>query len=291
MMAKEGDMEKGDTAETYAPPSSFGEGNAHGRPLEGRVVLVTGGGQGVGEAVARLAALRGAAGVALCGRTRAKLERVAAELGCPALSVVVDLEQVEDCLAAVDRTVERFGALHVLVNAAGVTDRGTIDDTSPELFDRTFAVNVRAPFFLMQRALPHLRRTRGTIVNVASIVAHGGPPMISAYCASKAAVAVLSKNVANAAARDRVRVNALNMGWTATPGEHAVQTGWHGRGEGWLAETDAAQPFGRILRPEDVARAVLFLAGPESGLMTGSVVDFEQHVIGAFPEGDPGREG
>ena len=280
-------MENGDAAEAYAPPLGFGEEDAHGRPLRGRVLLVTGAGQGVGEAVARLAALRGAAGVALCGRTAAKLERVAASLGCPALPVVADLARVEDCLAAVDRTVERFGALDVLVNAAGVTDRGTIDDTSPELFDRTFAVNVRAPFFLMQRALPHLRRRRGTVVNLASIVAHGGPPMISAYCASKAAVAVLSKNVAGAVARDRVRVNALNMGWTATPGEHAVQTGWHGRGEDWLAEADAAQPFGRILRPEDVARAVLFLAGRESGIMTGSVVDFEQHVVGASPGDDP----
>ena len=134
--------------------------------------------------------------------------------------------------------------------------------------------------------LAHLRQTGGTIVNVASIVAHGGPPMISAYCASKAAVGVLSKNVANAVSRDRVRVNAINMGWTATPGEHAVQTGWHGRGQDWLAETDAAQPFGRLSRSEDIARGILFLLGPESGVMTGSIVDFEQHVIGNFSEAD-----
>lgn len=280
--------------ERYRAPDGFTERDAHGRPLEGRVVLVTGGGQGIGEATARLAAIRGARGIALCGRSTDKLERVAAGLagiapGCETLCVGADLERVEDCFRFVDEAADRFGAIHHLVNAAGLTDRGTIDDTSPELFDRTFAVNVRAPFFLMQRALPHLRHVGGTIVNVASIVAHGGPPMISAYCASKAAVGVLSKNVANAVSRDRVRVNALNMGWTATPGEHAVQTGWHGRDEGWLAETDAEQPFGRLTRPEDVARAIVFLLGPESGVMTGSIVDFEQHVIGNFSETDTER--
>ena len=111
-------MENGDAAEAHAPPLGFAEEDAHGRPLRGRVLLVTGAGQGVGEAVARLAALRGAAGVALCGRTGAKLERVAASLGYPALPRVADLARVEDCLHAVDRTVERFGALDVLVNAA-----------------------------------------------------------------------------------------------------------------------------------------------------------------------------
>ncbi|MEM8664113.1 MAG: oxidoreductase [Pseudomonadota bacterium] len=261
------------------------ESEAHGRPLEGQIVVVTGGGQGVGAAVAKLAAVRGAAGVVLAGRTAAKLERVAAELACPALCVTADLADVDACFRVIDEGVERFGAIHVLVNAAGITDRGTIDNTSVELFDKTFAVNVRAPFFLMQRALPHLRKTQGTVVNIASIVAHAGPPMITAYCASKAAVGVLSKNVANAVAGDRVRVNALNMGWTATEGEHGIQTGdWHNRSEDWLAQSDGDQSFGRILRSEDVARAVLFLAGPDSGLMTGSVVDFEQRVIGAQDE-------
>lgn len=262
----------------------------HGKPFAGQIFVVTGAGQGVGAAIARLADIRGAAGVALVGRTKSKLDAVGESLSCPALSISADLEDPEACMRVIDEAAEHFSAINVLVNSAGVTERGTIDSTSVALFDKTFAVNVRAPFFLMQRAMPHLRKTHGTVVNIASIVAHGGPPMISAYCASKAAVGVLSKNVANAVAGDKVRVNALNMGWTATEGEHAVQTGdWHRRTDDWLADTDAQQPFGRLARAQDVARAVLFLAGPDSGLMTGSVVDFEQKVIGALSETDTGQ--
>ncbi|MEO1102665.1 MAG: SDR family oxidoreductase [Pseudomonadota bacterium] len=273
----------------YSAVQPFSEADVHGKPLEGQIVVVTGAGQGVGAATARLAALRGAGGVVLAGRTLSKLEEVAGGLSCPTLCVVADLAEVDACFRVIDEAVERFGAIHMLVNAAGFTQRGTIDGTSPELYDTTFNVNVRAPFFLMQRAMPHLRKTQGTVVNIGSIVAHAGPGMISAYCASKAAVGVLSKNVANAVAGDRVRVNCLNMGWTATEGEHSIQTGdWHKRGDDWLAQTDAEQPFGRIARAEDVARAILFLGSPESGLMTGAVVDFEQRVIGALSEVDPG---
>lgn len=262
-----------------------------GWSFEGRHAVVTGGGQGIGEATARLMAERGAAGLAICGRDLGKLERVAGEieaLGTPCLPVAADLAHVDQCFRVVDQAAERFGSLHCLVNAAGVTDRGTIDDTTPEQFDLQFAVNARAPFFLTQRALPHLRRAGGvgTVVNVVSIVSHAGPPFIAAYCGAKGALAVLTKNIANAVKRDRVRVNGLNMGWTTTPAEHGIQTGYHGRGEDWVADVDAKQPFGRLLRPLDVARAIAFLASDESGLMTGSVIDFEQHVIGTFAEAE-----
>lgn len=254
--------------------------------FDGKIALITGGGQGVGEATARLFAERGAAGIAICGRDTGKLERVAGEItSCPVEPVRADLASIDDCFAFVDRAAERFGGVDVLVNAAGLTDRGTIDDTSPELFDAMFAINVRAPFFLIQRALPHMRaRGGGAVVNVTSIVAHGGPPFISAYCGSKGALAVLTKNIANAVRYDRVKVNALNMGWTATPGEHVVQQKFHGRDADWLAEVDKEQPFGRLLRPEDVARAIAFLASDESAVMTGAVVDFDQTVIGVYPD-------
>ncbi|MEQ8966940.1 MAG: SDR family oxidoreductase [Azospirillaceae bacterium] len=252
----------------------------------GRIALVTGGTQGVGAATARLLAQRGAEAVAICGRRAEAGERVAADLrqaGSRALFVEADLSRVADGLAVVDRVVEAFGGLDIVANVAGVTDRGTIDDTDPATFDRLFAVNTRAPFFVMQRALPAMRaRGGGAIVNVASIAAHGGASYICAYVGAKAALAAITKNVAHTVRRDRVRVNCLNMGWTATEGEDAVRRGWHAMGENWLAEVEAAQPFGRLLRPDDVARAIAFLASDESGIATGSVIDFDQLVVGCY---------
>lgn len=260
------------------------------RAFAGKRVLVTGAGQGVGEATATLMADRGAKAVAICGRDGAKLARTEAALrerGADTLSVPFDLADVPACQAFVDRAAETFGGVDILVNAAGLTDRGTVDDTDPAMFDMQFAINARAPFFLMQRAIPHMRRAGGgTVVNVVSIVAHGGPPFIVAYCGAKAALAAMTKNVANAVLRDRIRVNGLNMGWTSTPQEHMVQTRTHRRGADWQAEVEAGQPFGRLLLPIEVARAVAFLASDESGLMTGAVVDFDQQVIGTMPAGE-----
>jgi NAD(P)-dependent dehydrogenase (short-subunit alcohol dehydrogenase family) len=257
----------------------------------GRVMLVTGAAQGIGEATARLMAERGAAGLALVDRNAGRLTEVAGDIsasGCPAEAIAADLGEVAQCLAAMDRAGERFGSLHGLVNAAGLTDRGTIDDTTPELFDRIFAVNARAPFFLIQRVLPWLRRAGGgTIVNVVSITVHGGTPQLAAYVGAKGALAAMTRNIAAAVARDRVRVNGLNLGWTVTPGERAVQTGTHGRPPDWDLAVGAAQPFGRLLTPLDAARAIAFLASDESGLMTGALVDFEQQVMGAYPVVEP----
>jgi len=254
--------------------------------LNGKVCLVTGGTQGVGESTARLLAARGASGIVICGRQEATGRRVAQELragGAEVQFVKADLAQVSDCLAVVDAAEKTFGQLNIVANVAGCTDRGTIDNTTPELFDRLFAINARAPFFIMQRAVPLLRRSGGgAIVNVLSIAAHGGTPYLSAYVGSKAALLGLTRNVAHALRKDRIRVNGLNMGWTATPGEDRVQRTVHGRSENWLADISKTQPFGRLLNPEEVARAIVFLATDESAIVTGSIMDFDQLVIGAY---------
>ncbi len=254
--------------------------------MHGKVAVVTGGTQGLGEAIARLFAARGAAGLVICGRNAARGATVAAGItaaGCPTEFVRADLAEVEACRAVIARAEERFGTLQVLVNAAAITDRGTILDTSPALFDAMFAVNVRAPFFLMQDAAKLMRRARvaGSIVNIQSMSAHGGQSFITAYCASKGALATLTKNVAFSLMPDRIRVNGLNIGWMDTPGEHRIQAAYHGAEAGWLAAAEVKQPFGRLLKPDEVARAVAYLASEESGLMTGSVIDFDQQVIGA----------
>ncbi len=255
--------------------------------LKGKVAVVTGGTQGLGEAVAHLFADRGAAGLVICGRNRAKGEAVAAALGAKGAEahyVAADLAELADCRAVVAAAERRFGRLDSLVNVAAVTDRGTIWDTSPELFDRIFAVNVRAPFFLMQDALKLMRRngTRGTVVNILSMSGHGGQPFITAYCASKGALITLTKNVAFGVMRHGIRVNGLCIGWMDTPGEDRIMRTYHGAGDGWLEKAEAALPMGRMLKTDEVARAVAYLASEESGMMTGSIVDFDQQVAGCY---------
>jgi len=120
-------------------------------------------------------------------------------------------------------------------------------------------------------------------VNVISITVHGGAPYLAPYVASKGALAAMTKNIAAAVARDRVRVNGLNLGWTLTPNERRIQREAHGQAEDWPEVAARALPFGRLLTPEDAARAICFLASDESGLMTGALVDFDQQVIGAYP--------
>ena len=254
--------------------------------LQGCYAVVTGGSQGLGEAVARLFAARGAAGIVLSGRDVARGEAVAAGLeagGCRAYYVPGDLAEVANCRRLIATADERFGTLHVLVNAAAVTDRDSIWSASPEGFDRMMAVNARAPLLLMQDAVKLMQRERveGSIVNISSVVARCGPPFLMSYAMSKCALDVLTKNVANAVMHSRIRVNAIHVGSMDTPAEDAIQRRYHGAGDGWLQAAEASRPFGRLLKPDEIARTVAFLASGESGMMTGSLIDFDQTVPGA----------
>ena len=129
--------------------------------MKDKIAIVTGGSQGLGAAIATLFAERGAEGIATCGRDmekgRAKAEAITSATGCPVHFVQADLGQVEDCARVIAEAARAFGRIDVLVNAAGNTDRGTILDTTPETFDNIFAVNTRAPFFLMQGAIKVMR--------------------------------------------------------------------------------------------------------------------------------------
>jgi NAD(P)-dependent dehydrogenase (short-subunit alcohol dehydrogenase family) len=258
-----------------------------GGPFAGKVAVVTGGTQGLGEAIARLLAERGAAGIVVTGRDRERGEAVAAALGergAKGLFVPAELGDLGQVRGVVARCDEAFGRVDVLVNAAAITDRGDILSTTPELFERMFAVNVRAPFFLMQDAVRVMlrERTEGAIVNILSMSQHGGQSFLTPYSASKTALGALTKNVAFSLLPHRIRVNGLNIGWMDTPGEHAIQKRAHDAPPDWLREAEARRPFGRLLKPQEVARAVAFLASAESGLMTGSLVDFDQSVDGCW---------
>ena len=257
------------------------------KQFAGCYAVVTGGTQGMGEAVARLLAARGAAGIVICGRNKERGGAIAGDLGnggCDVRFVAADLAKVEDCRAVIAAADKAWGKLHVLANCAGISDRGTILDTSAELFDRIFAINVRAPFLLIQDALKIMLRNRieGSIVNLISMSSHGGQPFIAAYCASKGALATLTRNVAFSAVRDRIRVNGLNIGWSDTPGEDRIMQTYHQAAPGWIGGAEQKLPFGRLIKPEEVARAVAYLASAESGLITGSVIDFDQAIRGAY---------
>ncbi|GAA4173219.1 SDR family oxidoreductase [Shinella granuli] len=255
--------------------------------LAGKIAVITGGTQGLGAATARLFAERGAEGIVICGRSAEKgAAQVAAleKLGAKAVFVAADLGKVEDCRAVIAAADRAFGRLDILVNVAGATNRGNILETTPELFDMLFAVNTRAPFFLMQEAIRLFRRedVAGTIVNISSMSSMGGQPFLAAYCASKGALDTLTRNTAYAVLRNRIRVNSLNIGWMASEGEDKTQRLLDGQPDDWLEKAAAAQPNGRLIDPDEVARAIAFLASAESGLMTGAIVNFDQGIWGAY---------
>jgi NAD(P)-dependent dehydrogenase (short-subunit alcohol dehydrogenase family) len=252
--------------------------------LNGKVAVITGAAQGIGEAVARLFVERGIAGLLLTDRQTEKGEAVAADLrkSVPVTFVAADLAdpaQVETIVPAADKA---FGRVDILVNVAGLTDRGGIRDTTLELWDKMFAINVRAPFFLMQDTIRVMDREKieGAIVNIISVNAHGGTSFLTPYSASKGALVTLTKNVAHSVSFDRIRVNGLNIGWVDTPGEHDTLKRFHNARDNWLEDAETKRPFGRLIKPVDVARAVAFMASAESGVMTGSILDFDQVVNG-----------
>ncbi|MFE5139169.1 SDR family oxidoreductase [Streptomyces fagopyri] len=251
-------------------------------PLLGdRVVLVNGGSQGVGAGVVR-AAVREGATVAFTGRRAELGERFAAETG--ATYVRADLADPAQARAGVERVVAAHGRLDCLVNAAGLTSRGTLLDTTPELFDAHVAVNLRGPFFAMQAAVRHLvdRGAPGTVVNIITSSAHGGQPFLAPYVAAKAGLTGLTRNAAHAHRWDRIRINGLNIGWTDTEGEEEIQRTFHGAGDDWREEAAGSLPMGRLGQVDEIADFVVFLLSDRSGVVTGSVVDWDQTVFGGL---------
>jgi NAD(P)-dependent dehydrogenase (short-subunit alcohol dehydrogenase family) len=252
------------------------------------IAIVTGSTQGLGEAIARqLIFEKMIAGLVICGRNTERgrtLAREFAGLGCRTEFVSADLTRVEDCHRVVETTRRVFDRVDFLVNSAATSERGSILDSTPELFDRIVALNVRAPFFLIQGVLRMMleKEVRGSIVNIISMSSHGGQPFLSPYSMSKGALATLTKNVAGSVLKNRIRVNGLNLGWMDTPGEAAIQKRAHNAPDDWLEKAEKGQPFGRLVKPAEVAQVVAFLLSDRAGLMTGSIIDFDQNIVGTY---------
>ena len=238
--------------------------------LEGKVALISGGARGIGAAEARLLAKEGANLVIgdILEEEGRQVEAEISEAGGEALFVELDVTKEGDWQRAVEATVSRFGKLNVLVNNAGISPPGTIEDTSVETWDQTMAVNVRGVFLGTKAAIPEMRKVGGgSIINISSVAGIVGselsPP---AYVASKGAVRSFTKAIAIQYAKDRIRCNSVHPWGIETPLLREFLAADPTLGERIISGT----PMGRLSQPEEVAFGVLYLASDESSFVTGA---------------------
>ena len=257
------------------------------KALAGKVAVVTGSTQGLGAAIATLYVKEGAK-VVLSGRSAKNGAALAKKLGKNAIYEETDLVRVDDCRRLVDAATTRFGGVDILVNNAVDSSRSTVDDVTPEFFDRLFALNVRAPLLLSQYAIASLRRRKGVIVNIGSINAFMGEPTLLVYAATKGALETASRNLANYLKFDRVRVYCLNVGWMDSEGERAMMKRL-GHPADFIDRMGKNWPLGRILKPAEVAEVALFLASAKGAPFSGQVIELEQFPTG--PLGAPQKTG
>jgi NAD(P)-dependent dehydrogenase (short-subunit alcohol dehydrogenase family) len=239
--------------------------------LTGRTALVTGASRGIGRAIAqRLAADGALVAVHYGSNDAAALETVVAieQAGGQAFAMRAELGRPGDVDALFAGLTVGLGEqpLDILVNNAAIGAPGSIDQTTPELFERVFAVNVRAPFFIIQRALPMLR-DGGRIINISSSVTRVAMPEI-AYAMTKGAVEVLGRTLANAVGARGITVNTVAPGVTETD-----MNAWMRDMPEAKAGVAGATALGRIGQPEDIADAVAFLASDEARWVTGHLLD------------------
>jgi len=239
--------------------------------LAGKTALITGGGTGIGRACALLFAREGAR-VAVAGRSAEPLRAVVAEIeraGGQALAATCDVTQAQQVERAVRATVERFGALNVLVNNAGVLALGSVEQTPESEWARVLGVNLTGTFLVSRAALPELRKAGGgSIVNISSLYGLIGLKNRAAYAASKGGVTQLTRSMALDHAHEGIRVNCVCPAIVET--EMIQQVFANQPDPAALRRQRIEQiPLGRMGRPEDVAQLALFLASDESSWMTG----------------------
>jgi NAD(P)-dependent dehydrogenase (short-subunit alcohol dehydrogenase family) len=238
--------------------------------LAGKAAVVTGGAGGIGRASALLFAREGAKVTALDINTSGG-EETAAQARQQNLDVIFEHADVcneSQMKAVIDRTVARWGRLDILFNNAGIVLVKSIEEMTEAEWDRLMSINLKAVFFGCKHAIPHMRRTGGAILNTGSIGSFTGQLGTPAYIASKGAVALLTKSLALDYGRDGIRINCICPGITDTPmlREHMG----HGEtGEKNIRERLARVPLGKILSPDDVARAALYLVSADSVGITG----------------------
>jgi len=241
---------------------------------DGNVVLVMGAASGIGLATAQLFGEAGAM-LALADIEQVKGEREASDMlrhGRHARFFACDVRDAGSVQRVVDGTVSAFGPVHVLVNAAGVVHRATAPETSEEDWDHTLDVNLKGTFLACKFAIPVMvLNGGGVIVNVSSGWGMVGGRRAAAYCASKGGVVLLTRAMAMDHAADGIRVNCICPGDTDTPMLRS-EAGQLGVPEDKFLVDCATRPMGRIGRPEEIARSILYLAGPDSSYVTGTTL-------------------
>merc|ERR1719272_1104135 len=252
-------------------------GNA--RRLEGKIIVVSGGTQGCAE------------GIVICGRQADKGAAVAAaieEIGSQALYVKADLTDADQAKAVIAAADEKFGRIDGLVNCAAVAARGDWYDVPVEDIDWLLKLNFRAPFLLTQAAANIMRREGkgGSVVNVGSINSHGGQSNLPVYSCTKAALTAMTKHAAWALRRERIRSNYLAVGWMFTPAEDALMQK-EGAGADWIEKADANHPYGRLLRPVDIAKMAIHLLSDDAIMQSGAVIDLHENYGICCWDGQP----
>jgi NAD(P)-dependent dehydrogenase (short-subunit alcohol dehydrogenase family) len=245
--------------------------------LKGKVCIVTGGGSGIGRATCLLFGREGAR-VVVADKRAESAEAVAAEGaadGATMMATMMDVSRDDDAQRVVHQAVEAFGRLDVLVNNAGYGFAGTVVDTDEEAWENLMAVNVRGVFLCSKHAIPAMAKNGGgVIVNTASVVAAVGIRNRAAYCASKGAVAALTRAIAIDHVADGIRCNAVAPGTIDTPYFDDILRKSPVAADSRKA-LEARQLLGRLGTPEEIAAGILFLASDESRFATGSILTID----------------
>ena len=248
--------------------------------LTGKVALVTGSSAGVGEAIATAYAREGAR-VMVHGMDPKEADAVAESIrraGGTAASYAGNLEQTGVCEALVAATVEKLGGINILVNNAAIKTRDNIDNVTEDGFDRTIAINLRAPMWTIKAVFPHFRKAGGgSILNIGSGNAYCGERTQLSYSISKAGLVTMTRNLADAHGHEGIRVNLLNLGWVLTKNEYELKMK-EGLAADWPTKVHPIYaPSGEIMKPEEIAHFALMFVVPEGTRINGSCVDLEQY--------------
>lgn len=243
--------------------------------FKNKVVLITGAGAGIGTAAAQAFAKDGAKVVLnSVSESALKIVNELKENGVEAIFAQGDVSCKEDAERLIKTTVDTYGKLDIVVNCAGIVCGGNVEETELEVWERTMEVNVTGTFLVCKYAIPHLKKTKGVIVNISSLVAVKGIANRAAYSASKGAVLSLSKAIAADYIKDGIRVNCICPGTVLSP---SLQERINAESDPIVAMENyvSRQPLRRLGTPEEIATAILFASSTEAGFMDGAVIQID----------------